>query len=458
MNTKKIPFEQLVRSYQPKRLQNFLGALDNPKLDILTVKKEYSTAFSPKTITYSASVLNPVVLSTPDNYLQAEMKYLDDGIEPSFTYNGAVESSLHRLHMLGIDAHDLPRMVNKLSNQRESIKCSSPEQEYVIKERITDEILNLSLLIARLNKDTTSAKSIQTEIYGNSVDESLVTIATHAIAKEISFNKTKGSLTTEQISILKKTRFSQRAIKKAFEAALEILYSRSTVTVPETHRYAVQIGNYSSIDVRDKSPAGPIIGIPLERDVSGLKLLRLIDHEINSHCRQSLNGWLSFEFAGGHLKPNDETLYEGLAIAAEEQLLGTLIGKPRLPNPLPVLNIAKILEGLSFTELFNWNKQMLMSRFNVPERKAGHRAFKYTFRGFRSFKDKAYFEGFMLQKKLEALQKDSLNETGIWSPEGLVAPANFSATKPPIAKKQNNRTIAEQYLYTVLNTELNLNL
>lgn len=454
----KLQFKQLITDYEPSRLQSFIEHTAVPTLNELEAKKEYEIAFSPKTIAYSASVLNPVLLSTPDNYLQAQMRYLDDGIEPIFTYSAAVESSLHRLNMLGIDAHDLPRMLNKLSNQRELIKNTNAAQQYVIKERITDEILNLSLLIARMNQDTIAANKIQAEIYGTSVDTALITIAEHTVTKEIAFTKSTGVLNAEQIMIIKKTRFNQRAIKKAFETTLQMLYKRSAMPIPEALQYSVQIGNYSSIDVRDKSPAGPIIGIPLERNVSGIKLLRLIDHEINSHCRQSINGWLRFNFAGGHLKPNDETLYEGLAIAAEEQLLKKLFGKPKLPNPLPILNIGKILLGFSFTELFTWNKQMLIERYKVPEQKAGKRAFKYTFRAFRSFKDKAYFEGFLLHKKLELMGKDAINETGIWSPEGLIAPASFKSTILPIQKQAQNRTIAEQYLYEVLGPELGLKL
>lgn len=274
----------------------------------------------PRELEVIARVLNPVSLSTPDNFDDVRTKFLNDRIEPVFTYTSAVADCLAALKSQGIVKNDIPNILHKLQEELDALPnsgCTGLAAQ-VITERLTDEIHNLELLIARMNNDPVAAMVANRKIYGSTIDPNLVQVANVIVSESLLMQTQPGVLTTEQRTALENQTHDAEDIKAAFEDALKILYQRCSVPIPAELKYTVLIGNYSSIDVRDKSPNGPIIGIPEARKVDGITLLKLIEHEINAHCRQSINGWLQSTFAGGSRKPNDETLYEDLVIRAEK--------------------------------------------------------------------------------------------------------------------------------------------
>lgn len=110
-----------------------------------------------------------------------------------------------------------------------------------------------------------------------------------------------------------------------------------------------------------------------------------------------------------------------------------------MPAPYYVLGIQKVLDGTSFTELFNWFVEELTKRKSGSKKEDVilKNAMNYTYRCFRSFKDTVYLEGYILQRKLEQLGLGHLNETGIWSPETFDVLAQELPHLQPIIPMQN---------------------
>lgn len=108
----------------------------------------------------------------------------------------------------------------------------------------------------------------------------------------------------------------------------------------------------TSIDVRDKSSVGPIVVVPHTREVSGLKLLELIAHEVEGHWRASENAQAILPLiGGGALKPNDETFYEGHAMLLEHRAKFMLKGvKDEMAKPWYILAINFAKSGCSFSD------------------------------------------------------------------------------------------------------------
>jgi hypothetical protein len=80
------------------------------------------------------------------------------------------------------------------------------------------------------------------------------------------------------------------------------------------------------LDVRDKWRGGSSVLIPVKGERTAYAVLKLLNHEIGGHARQSMNGVKLFGLGGGQLKFDDETLYEGLAkrndVLFQRQVLG----------------------------------------------------------------------------------------------------------------------------------------
>ncbi len=172
----------------------------------------------------------------------------------------------------------------------------------------------------------------------------------------------------------------------------------------------------TSIDVRDKSSVGPIVVIPHTREVSGLKLLELIAHEIEGHWRASENAQAILPLiGGGALKPADETLYEGHAMLIEHQAKYMLEGvKKDMAKPWALSTIGLALAEYSFSEAATRLYPLMRAAGQEPgEDELEVRVWKVCSRIYRGLtdtsknprryaftKDQAYFSGRMLAEDL----------------------------------------------------------
>lgn len=177
----------------------------------------------------------------------------------------------------------------------------------------------------------------------------------------------------------------------------------------------------TSIDVRDKSQYGePVVVIPTNRKVTGIKLAELIGHEIECHWRSSVNADLI-----GALKCDDELIYEGLAALKDKAFNREFCGSFNLNSAYYIAAINEAVHGNSFSDtakvIYNYLPDSV-------ENKAA-KTWLYTYRVFRGItdtenhagyafsKDRAYFEGWLFAKMLEIhdqtsyLSFSTLNQT-----------------------------------------------
>ncbi len=116
---------------------------------------------------------------------------------------------------------------------------------------------------------------------------------------------------------------------------------------------------YTAIDVRDKNADGiPVVGIPTDRVVDGLKLIELTHHEIEFHLRGSENcrnliremleeGSPLEPFIPVLAKSDNERLYEGVAKYGDS-VIG---GDHGIPTPYATLACDMALHGLTFNQI-----------------------------------------------------------------------------------------------------------
>ncbi|MBP5511936.1 DUF1704 domain-containing protein [Candidatus Saccharibacteria bacterium] len=167
----------------------------------------------------------------------------------------------------------------------------------------------------------------------------------------------------------------------------------------------------TSIDVRDKSQFGePVVVVPTTRQVTGIKLAELIGHEIECHWRSSANAE-----SIGALKCDDELIYEGLAALKDKSFNRDYCGTFNLNSIYYIIAMDTAMNCESFAETAHAVYTILPS--SIEDREA--KAWMYTYRVFRGIsdtdnpngyaftKDRAYFEGWLYAKELEAANKAS---------------------------------------------------
>ncbi len=170
----------------------------------------------------------------------------------------------------------------------------------------------------------------------------------------------------------------------------------------------------TSIDVRDKNSSGrPTIVVPArynapENFYTGKQVLSLLAHEVSAHVRQSANGWQLLGFGGGIMKTDNETLYEGLAKANDEEFEIAGFGTASEPLPYAILGLDIIAQGGDFGAVFqdNFNRRLELNP-KADQRKTAGLAYTTTqrlFRGCAGFtKDMAYLYGHTMVKQLRTL-------------------------------------------------------
>jgi len=285
----------------------------------------------------------------------------------------------------------------------------------------------------------------------------------------------KARLSAEEITLLKNQQFDAEGIKKAFEWAMD------QCGMPHDRQdkpgYRVVIDEKATeIDVRDKTANGSTIVIPRNRKVSGDKLLRLIMHEIVGHARQSLNGSELFRLGGGKLKPDDETLYEGLAMRLEENFRKEYLGEAVVtPMPFYAFSVKAAENGASFWDVFSdlYKKLKAVPPDKLPilrdpsayEGEILKEAWKYTYRVFRGHldtsnkkspfanpRDLVYLNGWLTDKQLVQKGHGHINEAAVFASGALQMVADYELKEENLPYKFKD--VARAYWSEVLKPQM----
>lgn len=271
-------------------------------------------------------------------------------------------------------------------------------------------------------------------------------------------------------------------IHQAFEWVTEQLYKqyaeRKGTEFPEDQKFSFDIGDYSSIDVRDKSTGGKVICIPKNRVVDLKNLYELMVHEIEAHALQSYLSDLVVGLGGGMTKPNQEIVYEGLALTRENDGSREFLGiesKLSERRGFYILAMDQALQGKSFWEVAHFIYEQavdILEKRGVPadaiEKQAKENAWITTYRVFRGHhqldgftsetayaftKDGAYLHGSLLVDQMN--EKDMANIAGVAISHlgalSLLARFDFSDEKMPITFQRHS----DEYFRTVLQPRLN---
>jgi hypothetical protein len=462
-------------------------------------------------VAFYTKYLNPVELFTVDNVNEIKQDFLkkigtSKEYNPQFTY----QKSLSRLDKtLQENKINIKKIKFFLESSLLNLKDLSLKNwgvryiRYFLRKKIQDELVSLDLYYGLKEKDSKKVKKALEKKYPFLLsDELLEAVFIAETAKNQDFNlysTGSGVLDKNQIKFLKqvdlgnnleklqdleknkpenrKYYYNAEEIKEAFLWVLNKYYDYYETNfkkkIPKNLKYKFHISSiYSDIDVRDKSSSGMVICIPKDRVVDTKKLLELLSHEIESHCRQSLNGVLLFYVGGGTLKIDEETLYEGLAIDTEDRINKDIMGIPsRIPEPYYILSIKLAYEGKTFLEVFHNLKLMLLKTGELRKlssKDAGfisdNLAWKFTYRVFRGHfdtanqekfamaKDMGYFRGVLLQKQLREYGLDYINSASILRTDFLKFYARFKFTEKDLPFPFLN--ITKQYFLEITQKRL----
>lgn len=423
---------------------------------------------------------NPVELYTadPESVSAAKEQFLqsyDQGVSsiPQFSYSVAealdTDSSRHRLHDL------LGRVKEERYSRDDRLGRLG---RVLLIAKIKDDLATCDLTQGIQDKNEKQIKAALARKY-QGTDPELIAVA-HVRYAELTQPEEEASerhalFSPQEQAFLHGLQLDAGQIKDAFEWGLEKMGILRTGEEGEGFRVIVD-ERATAIDVRDKSSQGPVVIIPATRVVDGERILGLLNHEIGSHARQSMNGAKLFKIGGGSLKIDDETLYEGLAMREENAFATAYFGKKEsYAAPFYTLAIEKAEAGGTFPDVF---QTVLDAKLHValkidpanplPEdsdpairKSAKNQAWGITYRVMRGHvdmanpeqfamtKDLAYLRGSLLDRQLVAEGWGHLNEAAVVAGGGgLRALAEFSLdpTDLPIPRAD----LAKDYFESVL--------
>ncbi|MCB9651119.1 MAG: DUF1704 domain-containing protein [Deltaproteobacteria bacterium] len=403
---------------------------------------------------------NPVELYTADDVAALKERFLDDykaGIRenPRFEYTQGVAKLRASLARDGTSPEAIKAELTELRAKIAAHPVAEGDDlaglmKQAVLRKLDDDLSTVLLLEGLEGREEGKVKAALTTKYGAGVDDALYDAAkvvfgylvetqAHASegkkAKEGEAAPVQGNLPPALSAHLSKGEsMSAAEFKDAVDWMLGRYYAayeaKSGHAFPAALKYRVELDDsYSAIDVRDKSSDGPVIGIP-DKARSPKKYLELLRHEIDMHARQSMNGHFMFGFAGGALKVDEETWYEGLAKHNEIELMREMFGDDSQPTmPYFTFAIRMAEEGKSFLEVFDAMAKLRMAA-GSSEKLALSNAWNATYRVFRGHidtanpdayampKDQAYLRGWMLQAQLSERGLSHLNEAGIGPLDG----------------------------------------
>ena len=298
---------------------------------------KYST--NPSIICRMAEIisrLNPVELVTPTNVTEEKERWIRLAKEgyyanPFFSYD---HTMLKEIASYGFElkAGEEHLYVN--------LEPETPAEKAIhdiLINRIESAIICTEIAASILLGDDETTSRLSNKLYGWPSNSQAIK-AYGIVEKKIEPEKAKSRFTKKEQDALKAMKFNANEIRFWFEEVIN-LYG--------IEGWTVEIGDqYTAIDVRDKNSTGkPLVGIPTDRTVDGLKLLELIGHEIDSHLRGSANcKALVAEILGSDsplaplfdiiAKSDNELFYEGVAKISDVSVNGSS------GLPLPYATIA----------------------------------------------------------------------------------------------------------------------
>ncbi|MCL2110146.1 flavohemoglobin expression-modulating QEGLA motif protein [Microgenomates group bacterium] len=432
------------------------------------------------------SKINPINLLTIDNLNAVKADFLANPTQnPVFTYQ---KSTTDLKEAFGGDISSVVNHLKETRRQLLEIKTDrgSVEQiaRFVLGEIIRDHLAALDLTEGLATANEAQVKTSLGRIYGQELSPATISSAEqlfdflkqpsspeHQPAGLVPENivTTIDSLPdfpsnaagVEQLALLREQNPQQAAyyadaaqIKHAFEWSLEQYYQHYDASheqpLPPEKKYQVIIDpTASSIDVRDKSPFGKTVVVPEHRIVKVDALLKLIEHEIEAHARQGLNGSSDKigGLGGGSLKINDEVLMEGLALVNEDRLERELFGRePKITERriYYIFTEQMAAQGKDFVATFREIRPKIAELFlasgkDIEQQSAviDDEAWLVTYRAFRghtdtsnplsfaSLKDRAYLEGYLLANQLQKNNISHLNELAVPQLKALRLLARF---------------------------------
>lgn len=359
-----------------------------------------------------AMQLNPVELITPTNAAsekKAFIKTYENGfsVNPSFLYQ---KGKLRQAVKAGKELEKLLEAYKGLEKYYPATKLGEAQEaavKNIILDRINDAIVTSEMAQAILDGDDSALAELSIEKYGAPTCE-MFAMAYRAATDEEFEEVGQPAFDAETIKYLKGQEYDAEEIMYYFTRVLELYGIEDWIVVIDDKATA--------IDVRDKNLAGrPMVVIPVNRKVNGMKLLELIGHEIECHLRSSENSryfWsqiLTDEYqplVPLLAKSDNEFLYEGYAKKNDV----CVTGKDGVPTPNYLLAMDQARRGESFATTFE-----AIAGFEIQNgtklEKAYSKAWTATYRVFRGAtyakndvvkngylftKDFAYFGGYHL--------------------------------------------------------------
>lgn len=327
--------------------------------------------------------------------------------QPSFTYPEMKKQNVNKLQSKIAEIEDIEKKAENEKN--EHIKNIVHEMCSVIKAKI-------GILVEILNGDPKSAFENAKIAYGD-IDEELCKSAEDYHKAKINYlkdKKDKGVVKSEIEKLLEDNEFDADDIKAYLDFALDeggLRYGGIEVIISE---------NDKSVDVRpsDQNYDHPVIIVPGDKKLTGMKLMRLIAHEIGCHVVQNkYNYELGLE--GASFGKDWEALQEGFAVRNAIKIENDIIGKEQsgfeiMTNDYYILAMDKIKQGYNIGEVYDYIYNLEKEEFiadgkdeeksNKEADKEAKKVLQRVFRGMYPFyfpKDLAYFKGQVMAKKVE---------------------------------------------------------
>ncbi|MDF1498803.1 MAG: hypothetical protein P1P85_05655 [Patescibacteria group bacterium] len=215
----------------------------------------------------------------------------------------------------------------------------------------------INILIKAKEGDKLGVFNSSTKAY-NDINDQLVEIAERGKNQRIEFLKNKAENEenkSEMEKLLENKKFNAQEIKAFFDIAIDKADLRDFDK--DTKVEVVIDEEVKSIDVRYSDPDydHPVVLIPSNREVNGVKLLKLTEHEIICHLTANYYG---HDLGLKGLSIGDwEDLHEGVAILNENRIMKKIFGEDyKLPEiqalPYYVLAMNKAKE-LIYKEIKN---------------------------------------------------------------------------------------------------------
>ena len=296
------------------------------------------------------SKLNPVEIVTPYNAKSAKETWINCASSDLAVFTNPVyEYSNNTLKEIVAYHDELVRYRQVFNYGLVPEFPGEDAMKDILISRINSAIATTELAVSIYIKDDKVAASITKKLYAlptsTEIIEAYDSVSPNTPAVPASrFSK-------EEQEKLRSKKYNAQQIKYWFDRVIKLYGFKG---------WRVEIDKkYTCIDVRDKNLSGtPVVGIPVDRKVDGLKLLELIGHEIESHLRSSENSIVLIQSILGvdsllaplfriMAKSDDETLYEGAAKMSDVKVNGA----SALPLPYATIACNHAKRGESFADV-----------------------------------------------------------------------------------------------------------